>query len=233
MKTAFVTGANRGLGKGFVEYLLSQGYQVFAGVKTNISKLNSQQNLVYVECDVSKDDSIDSAVSVIASQTDHIDLLINNAGVNKDSVADGHKEKVCILPNLDRKLLLNMFDVNTVSPIIIIKKFLKLLKENDCFIINISSCRASFNDEYENGYPNYGYASSKYALNMMTFRLSKELPNNVKVFSVHPGNVKTDMNQSGEQSPYEQARNIINITKNWNSKLNGRFLNWNGEEYPL
>lgn len=233
MKTAFVTGANRGLGKGFVEYLLSQGYQVFAGVRKNVSKLNSQQNLVYVECNVSKDDSIDSAVNIITSQTDHIDLLINNAGVNDVTLTDNRKEKVSKLSELNRNQLLKMFDINSISPILVVKKFVNLLNSINCFIINISSSRASYQDEYEEAYPNYGYSSSKYALNMMTYRLSKELPINIHTFSVSPGDVKTDMNQSGEQLPYEQAKNIINITKKWNSDLNGRLLNWNGKRYPL
>lgn len=233
MKTAFITGANRGLGKGFVEYLLSQGYQVFAGVRDNTSQLEFNKNLIVVKCDISNDEQIDNALNIIRLQTNHLDLIINNAGVNDETLTNNRKHLVSNINNLDRGLVLKMFDINSVSPIFVVKKFLKLLNNTNCFVINISSSRASYQDEYEDGYPNYGYSSSKYALNMMTYRLSKELPTNVQTFSVSAGDVKTDMNQSGEQLPYEQAKNIINITNNWNPKLNGRFLNWDGKQYPL
>lgn len=233
MKYAFITGAGRGLGKGFVDYLLEQDYFVFAGVREIKEDYKNKENLEYVVCDVSNDDSIQKCFETISSKTDSLDLIVNNAGVNKDSVTYGHKEKVSELKDLDRNLLLEMFSVNTISPIIITQKFLGLLKSDPCFVINISSCRASTHDEFESGYPNYGYASSKSALNTMTHRLSKELPKNIKTFAVHPGSVKTDMNQQGDQSPYDQAENILNITKNWKNEFNGKFINWNGEEYEL
>ena len=233
MKYAFVTGAGRGLGVGFVDYLLDQGYFVFAGVREIKEDYKNKENLAYIVCDVSSDDSIQKCFETISSKTDILDLIVNNAGVNKDSVTNGHKEKVSELKNLDRKLILEMFNVNTVSPIIIVQKFFDLLKSNPCFVINVSSCRSSTHDEFEGGYPNYGYASSKSALNMMTFRLSKELPKNIKTFAVHPGSVKTDMNQQGDQTPYDQAKNILEITKNWKDEFNGKFMNWNGSQYLL
>ena len=68
---------------------------------------------------------------------------------------------------------------------------------------------------------------------MLTFCSVKDLPSNVKTFAVHPGSVKTNMNQQGDQTPYEQAEKIISITKNWKEEFNGRFLRYNGVEYPL
>lgn len=215
MKYAFITGAGKGLGKGFVDYLLDEEYFVFAGVREIKEGYKNIDNLEYVVCDVLSDDSIQKCFETISSKTDSLDLIINNAGVNKDSVTNGHKEKVSELRDLDRKLILEMFSVNSISPIIITQKFLNLLKSAPSFVINISSCRASTHDEFEGGYPNYGYASSKSALNMMTYRLSKELPKNIKTFAVHPGSVKTDMNQQGDQLPYDQAKNILSITRNW------------------
>lgn len=233
MKYAFITGAGRGLGKGFADYLLDQGYFVFAGVREIKEDCKNKENLEYVVCDVSSDDSIQKCFETISSKTDILDLIVNNAGVNKDSVTNGNKEKVSELKDLDRNLLLEMFSINSISPVIVIQKFLNLLKPDPSFIINISSCRASTHDEFESGYPNYGYASSKSALNMMTFRLSKELPKNIKTFAVHPGSVKTDMNKEGDHLPYDQSKNILDITKSWKNEFNGKFMNWNGEEYKL
>jgi len=236
METIFITGANRGLGKGFVEYSLKKGYKVFAGVRKpeNFPKeLKENKNLKVVEIDVSNDESIRKAAQTVSEQTEHLDFLVNNAGVNKDSATNNHKEEVCNLKSLDRQSLQKMFDVNSISPLLITKYFLKLLNSNPGFIINISSCRASSHDEIPNSSANYGYRASKAALNMMVLSSILDLPKNVKTFTVHPGSVKTDMNPEGTDKPQDQAKAILKITENWNDDFNGKFLRYSGELYPL
>lgn len=233
MKYALITGAGRGLGKGFVEYLAKDGYFVFAGVRNIKSEYKDSDNIHYVVLDVSNDSSIDSAFKEVQSKTSNLDLIINNAGVNKDSVTNGQTELVCKINDVKRDLLLEMFNINTVSPLLVVQKFLPLLTSNPSFVVNVSSCRASFHDEFANANPNYGYSASKIALNMFTNCLTKELPQNIKTFAVHPGDVKTDMNQEGEKLPVEQAEKIMNIAKNWKEEFNGKFMRWSGEEYPL
>lgn len=233
MKYALVTGGGRGLGKGFVDYLVGGGYFVFVGVRRLKPEYKNTNSVEYLTLDVADDRSIVHAAKSISSKCSSLDLLINNAGVNKDSASGGHKEYVCNINDLRRNLLLDMFEINAIGPLIVIQKFLFLLKSSPSFVINISSCRASFHDEFENNNPNYGYAASKIALNMFTYGLSKELPKNVKVFSVHPGDVRTDMNKEGSQLPYDQAEKIMEITKNWQDEFNGKFMRWSGEPYRL
>jgi NAD(P)-dependent dehydrogenase (short-subunit alcohol dehydrogenase family) len=233
MKYAFVTGGNRGLGRGFVDYLSSSGYYVFAGIRKPTSEFKNGKFLEWTKIDVSDDKSIEKAVEYVSHKTKVLDLLINNAGVNKDTATDSQKEFVCSLKELRRQNLLTMFDVNSISPLMVSKYFLNLLTSNPSFIINISSCRASYNDEYKNSTGNYGYRASKAALNMLTHCSTWDLPKNVKTFSVHPGGVKTDMNPTGENDPVEQARKIIQISENWKDGFNGKFLRYNGVEYPL
>jgi NAD(P)-dependent dehydrogenase (short-subunit alcohol dehydrogenase family) len=236
MKTAFVTGGGRGLGKGFAKYFLDKGFQVFIGVR-NPKKvgedLENNKNLVAVKIDVSDDESIKSAFQEVAKKADHIDYLINNAGLNKDSATNNKKGLVCNLNVLDRASLLKMFNVNSISPMMVIKFFLPLLNSKPSFVVNISSARSSYKDEYPNSNGNYGYRGSKAALNMMTFSSLFDLPQNVKTFAVHPGGVKTDMNPTGEHKPIEQAKRIINITENWKDEFNGKFLRFDGTFYPL
>lgn len=231
MNTALITGAGQGLGKGFVDYLLKKNFLIFAGVREAASRnLNKNKNPLLFELDVTKDASIAKAFDIISGKVDHLDFLINNAGVNKDTATNNHKEIVCSLPELDRNVLLKMFDINAISPIMILQKFLPLMRKNPSFVINISSNRASFHDE-TNTLGNYGYRASKTALNMMTLASLFDLPRNVMTFAVHPGDVKTAMNPEGEVSPYDQAKKIIAITKNWNDKHNGKFLNYEGTLY--
>lgn len=236
MKTIFITGANRGLGKGFVEYSLNKGFRVFAGVRTILDfdeKLKSNQNLSLIPIDITDEVSITKAFLLVKKETDHLDFLVNNAGNNKDSATHNNKDIVCKLSQLDRNALLNMFNVNSISPMMVLKQFLPLLQGKPSFVINISSARSSNKDENKNTNGNYGYRASKAALNLMTVASLFDLPPNVRTFSVHPGSVKTDMNPTGTDLPIDQARKIIEITNNWKDKFNGKFLRYDGTIYPL
>jgi len=232
MKYALVTGASRGLGRGFVEHLLSEGYFVFACMRNPLEN-SDNPSLIYIDLDVTNDESLSNAYEKVLEHTDTLDILINNAGVNKRSATNNRPELVSSLASLDRSKLANMFNVNTISPLIITKKFYSLMKNDPSFIVNISSCRASFHDPYESKNANYGYRASKIALNMLVHDLIKELPQNTKVFAVHPGDVHTDMNPKGTDEPREQASKIIAITQNWKEEFNGKFLNYDGEYFPF
>ena len=199
----------------------------------DISKAKESETYIPVEIDVSNDESIKAAAQEVRKHTNALDLLINNAGLNKDTATNGDKTLVCNLDKLNREYLLKMYDVNSISPLIVVKEFLPLLKATPSFVINISSCRASFHDEFANSNANYGYRSSKIALNMMTFGSIQDLPENVKTFAVHPGSVRTDMNPDGTETPLEAAESIVKIVDNWDDKFNGKFMRYSGELYPL
>lgn len=230
MKAALVTGANRGLGLGLVKVLVSKGYTVFAGMRT-VDGFTPIANVYPITLDVANDETIQNVAETINAQAGKLDLLINNAGLNKDTATDGHKELVSNLPDLDRAALLNMFNINSVSPLIITKYLAPLMTSDQCFIINISSQRASFSDP--NTSANYGYRATKVALNMFTLASLFDLPQNIQTFAVHPGSVLTDMNEHGTISPEESATRILAILDNWDAKKNGRFLDNDGSLYPL
>ncbi|KKU45932.1 MAG: Short chain dehydrogenase [Microgenomates group bacterium GW2011_GWA2_46_7] len=233
MKYAFITGGGRGLGAGFVEYLSRNGYYVFAGVQTIKPEYKNSDLVEYVKCNVGDDQSITSCVNQVKTKTVNLNLIVNNAGINKDSATDGHKEQVCTLGQLKRDKLLSMMNINAISPLMVVQAFHDLLMGSPSFVINISSDRASYHDEYDNPTGNYGYRASKAAQNMFTFCSTTDLPPNVKIFAVHPGNVKTDMNPGGSQQPVNQAEKIMTITTEWKDEYNGKFMRWDGNYYPL
>lgn len=234
MKTAFITGANRGLGYGFVQYLLQEGYEVFAGTRDIDTTLQHNKYLHWIKLDVKDDTSITEAVQAISKFTDHLDLLVNNAGINKDTGDIKGVPLTTKLNHLHRSALIDMFNVNTIGPMMVLKHCLPLLTASaSAFVINITSCRASYHDEFENISGNYGYRASKTALNMMTFCSLFDLPSSVKTFAVHPGNVKSDMNPHGDNEPIDRAEKIMRIVKNWNEGFNGKFLRHDGTLYPL
>ncbi len=235
MQTVLITGASQGLGRGFVEELLDAGARVFAGVRssTSLDDLAGHEQLTVLPLDVSDDESIQQAVAAITTHVDHLDMLINNAGVNKDSATNNHKELVCAIDSLDRASLLAMFDVNTIGPMMVLKQCKPLLTAKPSFVINVSSCRASFHDKWNSDNPNYGYSASKVALNMMTARSVYDMPKTIQTFAVHPGDVHTSMNPAGETKPRTAARHILDIASKWDPDNNGKFFDCSGELYPL
>lgn len=82
MKVALVTGAGRGLGREFAEFLTASGYAVYAGIHSSTDDdLAKLPNVRVVKLDVQSDSSIAEAISLIEKEQGRIDLLINNAGL--------------------------------------------------------------------------------------------------------------------------------------------------------
>jgi NAD(P)-dependent dehydrogenase (short-subunit alcohol dehydrogenase family) len=231
-RIALVTGANRGLGLGFVHILLEKGARVFATCRDPESthdlislQKDFPDKLFIAKMDVTSDHEIDRIAKGFAQNFNKLDLLINNAGVNAKTLSKDNPDKLKNLSQLDRDLLLQMFNINSISPVMIAKSFLNSLRNSEnSLIVNISSFRASFSDKNEE--PNYGYTSSKVALNMMTKELMIELlPYGINTFAIDPGRVQTDMNYGeGELSILDAAGNIIEVIEKFEPSMNGRFL---------
>ncbi len=120
MKIAVVTGANRGLGLGFVEALVKSGFYVYATMRNPAHFQFRHKNVEPIQLDVSKDTSIIELTNLIAQKNEKVSLLVNNAGLNKDTVAN-YKDLVCKLNSLDRDAINKMFDVNATSPMMLAK----------------------------------------------------------------------------------------------------------------
>lgn len=234
MKIALVTGAGSGLGKGFVEFLSNNGYLVYAGIH-HLTDENKKigPNIRPISLDVEDDSSISKVIESIKREQGFLDLLVNNAGVNKDSATSGRKELVTDLKSLNRELLIKMFNVNALGPLMLIKAAVPLLANRGGFIINISSNRGSIAEAARNDNGNYGYKASKAGLNMFTKSLIVDLPKNVYVAAVHPGGVHTKINPKGDLEPREAASKIYKIVENWKPEFNGAFLNNDGSLHSL
>jgi len=230
MKVALVTGASRGLGKAFAEFLAKNEYLVYAGVRDLDAAKFSSNDIKPVELDVTNDRSISKAAELIRREHGSVDLLVNNAGVNKDTATAGHSELVSDLNTLDRDYLLKMFNINAISPLMVIKQIVTLMARGG-YIINISSARASFKLAESDGRANYGYKASKAALNMLTQALVLDLPSNVFAIAVHPGNVQTDMNPGGSVKPTQAAAMIYESVIKNAENINGKFVKNDGSPH--
>ncbi|MEO1404088.1 MAG: SDR family NAD(P)-dependent oxidoreductase, partial [Cyanobacteria bacterium J06635_1] len=187
-KTAIVTGGNRGIGFAIAKGLLTQGHTVVLtarsldSAKTAAEKL--QGEVIPIELDVSDDGSIEHAVSTVGQHIDHLDILINNAGVYPDKTVD--------MLTISRELLASAMHINTFGVIRMVQAFLPMLeKAPSARIVNMSSGMGAL-DGLTTTAPSY--CLSKLALNGATLMLAQSLQTKgIAVNAMCPGWVKTDM----------------------------------------
>jgi NAD(P)-dependent dehydrogenase (short-subunit alcohol dehydrogenase family) len=227
MKTALVTGANKGMGFEIVRQLAKQGNKVILGArdetkgKEAISKLKEDGVEVdFIKLDMDSEESIKNAAQLVSNKYGKLDILINNAGVNPEYPAG-----VLTIDALPTSLMKSIFDSNFFGPFIAIREFLPLLKKSDAGrIVNVSSTLGSITGQTNLASPYYGvntlaYNISKTALNALTVQVAKQVENtNVKINSVCPGWVKTDMGSDYAPKTIEEGvvitLELANIDKN-------------------
>jgi NAD(P)-dependent dehydrogenase (short-subunit alcohol dehydrogenase family) len=140
---ALVTGANKGIGLEVVRQLATRGWRVFltgrslAAVRKAASPLGS--SVVPVPLDITSRISIEAAFSVVSQAVNHLDVLVNNAGIldhDEGSVFELHPQR-----------LRRMFETNTIGPLLVSQTFLPLLRKSESGrIINVSSVAGQLSD---------------------------------------------------------------------------------------
>jgi len=216
-KTALVTGATRGIGYETVRQLAQTGvHTLLAGrdrAKAVEAALKLQGEGLPVEAivlDVTDDASISAAVDEVAKKFGHLDILVNNAGIMLDQPGKKVSEQT---QDAWRKT----FDTNVFGLIAVTQAFLPLLhKSPSARIVNVSSLLGSLTLHSQPGSPIYdfkvpAYNVSKSAVNAWTVQLAYELKDSkIKVNTIHPGYVKTDMNAGeGEIDVPDGARTSV------------------------
>ena len=223
-----ITGAARGIGLELTRQNLAQGHQVIVGVRepkeaTDLQALQSKTGtqLTILELDVQSDESVRKFASAL--KVDHIDVLINNAGVYIDSAQDS--------TDVAAKSVLETLNINSVGPIRVAQALLPLLKKSsEPRIANISSQMGSIGDNSGGG--SVAYRMSKAAVNMFTKTLAID-EKSVISLALHPGWVKTRM--GGAQAPLEataSAEGLLNVILGAKSSDSGKFLSYSGRDLP-
>lgn len=236
MKTALITGAARGIGKAIAQTLAENGFYVYAGVRDVNEEIDygiNSANIEKIAFDVTSNEQIQKGIDKIKVDHGSLDIVVNNAGLARGSAIFGGKQYVSDIPEFDREKLLLMFNVNAIAPMMVAKYALPIMTNPNSFIVNISSKRGSYQDDYNEKTRTSGYRASKLALNMFTKCLVDYLPENIKTFAVHPEETITEMNPNGIFTADQTAKNLFNLIQNFDSSLNGKFLNWDGTIYPV
>lgn len=238
MATAMVTGAGRGLGLMFVRQLLERGDRVLAAARRpersdGLRALGEAHGgrLVPVVLDVSDVASIEAAATVVASATDALDLLVNNAGVNSRSVPAGQGN--VRLGELEPTGLLRMVQVNAVGPLLLSQALLPQLAASErARVLSISSWLGSISRKQSGG--NYGYCASKTTLNMLMRAFAFDVADRGIISVVaNPGWVQTDMGgPRASLTPEASVAGLLAMVDGLEPEQNGAFLQWDGSEHP-
>ena len=217
MKTVFITGISRGIGKATALKFLTEGYFVM-GTSINGEVDFSNDNLNIFTLDLNSEGSISECAKAVTNFDKKIDIFINNAGVLLD---EGE-------PEVAIEKLRKTLEVNLIGAINLTQKLLPLINKGG-HIVNISSSAGSISDVQHPDYP--AYKISKAALNMFTSWLAFKLKDKYTVSSVHPGRVRTDMaDGEGDMDPPEAAEYIFETATKENLE-SGQFW-FKGEKYP-
>ena len=204
---ALVTGSNRGIGRSCIIEFAKSGIDVVINYchhedealeLEEYIKSNYDVRVMTLKCDVSKEDEVELMINTIIDNFGHIDILVNNASVCRDSLL------------LDKSIrdFKRILDVNLIGTYLCSKYVGKVMLENKMGrIINISSTNAI--DTY---YPeSCDYDASKAGVISLTHNLAREFAPYILVNCVCPGWVKTDMNKdlSIEQIQEEKKKILL------------------------
>ena len=159
--------------------------------------------------------SVTGTAGEFAKAADHLDVLVNNAGI----IVDGDNGILEISDELLRKTL----ETNALGALRVTRAFVPLLRKSKApRVINVSSGAGQLTGGADGWSP--AYCISKTALNGVTSQLATALPK-FAVNSVCPGWVRTDMGgQGATRSVEEGADTIVWLAADAPQKLTGKFL---------
>jgi NAD(P)-dependent dehydrogenase (short-subunit alcohol dehydrogenase family) len=229
-KTVFITGANRGIGLGMVLLMAGKDYRVFAGYREEarserlFEKARQDGRILPVKVDVTRESDLRGLAETIASQTGHLDILINSAGINLGKAGQ--------IDSLNLNDFTESFIVNVGGPFLTTRYFLPLLKEGrEKKVVNITSTMGSIQLSTGDMVP---YRVSKAALNMLTKNMAIAYrPSGITVVGLHPGWVRTDM--GGPEAPLsveESVSKLLGIIESLSPSRSGEVISFEGEIIP-
>jgi len=221
-KRIVLTGAAGGIGTAFAHALAQEGAQLIL-VSRNQSKLEALQSELPGDGHTSVVADLGASEgrqSVVEACNEQVDILINNAGVNHFGLLQSQSEQQ----------LREMFEVNTLVPILLTQALLPVLKRSNSIIVNVGSGFGSI------GFAGYcGYSASKFALRGFTEALRRELASSpVKVLYLAPRATATTMNSRAVVEMNEELGNAVDspqlvaleLLKLLGKRSGSRYMGW-------
>ena len=196
-KTVLVTGGTRGIGASIVRHFENLNAEVIAtGVNKDQLHKSINRRVKYHYLDLKNEKSISDFIEYI-SQRKKIDVLINNAGMNKIDSIEKIKDE-----DWD-----NIYNINLYGPFVLTRAISKIMKKNKYGrIVNISSIFGVISREKR-----AAYSSTKSGLIGLTKATAHDLAkDNILVNSISPGFINTELTKNilGEKSMKELSNSI-------------------------
>lgn len=216
-KVVLITGGSRGIGREIAITLAQKGYQVIANYNKSeeqAKKLKQENtNIEIFKADVSKREEVHKMVEEIITRYHKIDVLINNAGISESKMfTDVTDEDWNKIINND---LYSAFC--TTQEVIT-----SMINRKEGCIINISSIWGLVGSSCETI-----YSIAKAGIDAMTKSLAKEMgPSNIRVNSIAPGIIDTDMNKCYNQREIEDIKEKIPLEKIGKTSDIAKCVNW-------
>ncbi len=218
---AIVTGGAKGIGKAIVESLAKKGIKVILNYnyseqqakETKKELCNKGYEVEIYKADVSKSEEVKELVTFAKQTYGEVDILINNAGIDKWQ----------LFTDITDENWNNMIQNNLNSVFYMTREVVKdmINKKSGC-IINISSIWGITGASCE-----VAYSVTKAGIDGLTKALAKELaPSNIRVNSIAPGCIMTDMNKGFSKEELEQIREEIPLGKIGKPEDIAKCVNW-------
>jgi 3-oxoacyl-[acyl-carrier protein] reductase len=204
-KVALITGASRGIGAAIAEAFAGDGYNLILTCDKTIedlSTLSDRLATVYditcmaVKTDMGDASCVDALFEKINTEYDHIDVLVNNAGISH----------IGLLTDMSTEEWERIISVNLSSCFYTCRRTIPImLKKHSGHIINISSVWGNVGASME-----VAYSASKGGVNSFTRALAKELaPSHIQVNAIACGVIDTSMNSSLSPDDMDALRSEI------------------------
>lgn len=220
-KTIIVTGASRGIGAAIVNLLAGEDYNIILNYNKSeeIAKKMKQEftekgySVEIYKADVSQREQVKGLVKFTIEKFGKIDILINNAGISQTR----------LFTDITDEDWNNMLNVNLNSVFYMTQEVVPYMihEKNGC-IINISSIWGSVGASCE-----VHYSVSKAGVDAMTKSLAKELgTSNIRVNSIAPGIIDTDMNKYLSDEELANIEEEIPLGKIGNPEAIAKCVKW-------
>ena len=207
-KVALITGGTRGIGKEIAYTLAEENYDIIINYRTEneeLMKLKKEIEQKRVRClllkgDVSNFEDCKKLVEEAINRMNHIDFLVNNAGITKDM----------LLMRMKPEDFNEVINVNLIGTFNMTKNVINyMMKERKGRIINVSSVVGISGNAGQTN-----YAASKAGIIGFTKSLAKEVASrNILVNAIAPGFIQTDMTNILKENVKDEIAKTIPLKR--------------------